>query len=303
MEIKLNENGWTVEILNIKLEHATNEEIHKISELVETNGVVVIKGQNLTPEDEVRVMQVIGKVEDYSNYFGEVSSDPNTMPNPRRYQPGDEHRILGSSQAARKIFRVGGASKEAVEGIFGHKSALDWHCNRPWDKNRLPVIWLYGESGTAGSRTSWLNGAAVWNDLDEDFKEYLSKLYVINGHIADTYTEHNTGYRNVTGTNAMIFYENRHGVVHTNRRGIVSLDFPFYQVHHFVHFPIPESEALKEKLKNIMLQEKYMYHHDWQDGDVVISDQYMGLHKRWEFEGMNTRKVHRIAGNYDNTPL
>jgi alpha-ketoglutarate-dependent taurine dioxygenase len=303
MEIKLNANGWTVEVTDIKLEQATREQIHEISKCVETNGVVVIRGQNLTPEDEVRIMQTIGKVEDYSNYLGEVSDDPNTTPNPRRYQSGDEHKLLNHTQAGRKIFRVGGESKEGVSGIFGHKSTLDWHCNRPWDKNRQPVIWLYGETGTAGSRTSWLCGRSVWNDLDQELKEFLLPLKVINGHMANAYTEHNTGWKNVAGTGSLIFYENRQPVVHTNRRGVVSLDFPFLQVHHVVNFPIKESEELKEKLTNIMLQEKYMYHHDWQDGDVVIADQYMGLHKRWEFEGMLERKLHRIAGNYDNTPL
>jgi alpha-ketoglutarate-dependent taurine dioxygenase len=303
MEVKLNENGWTIEIHDIKMEEATVEQIHEISKLVETEGVVVIRGQKLTPEDEVRILQTMGKVEDYSNYFGEVSTDPNTVPNPRTYRPGDENRVLSSSPAGRKIFRVGGDSKEGVEGIFGHKSTLDWHCNRPWDRTRQPIIWLYGESGTLGSRTSWLNGKGVWNDLDEDFKQFLRPLRVINGHMANSYTEHSSGYQQAPGTNASVFYHNRIPVVHTNRRGVVSLDFPFLQVHHFENFAIKESEELKERLTNIMLNEKYMYHHDWQDGDIVISDQYMGLHKRWEFEGMRTRRLHRIAGNYDNTPL
>jgi alpha-ketoglutarate-dependent taurine dioxygenase len=148
-----------------------------------------------------------------------------------------------------------------------------------------------------------MDGRKIWEELDPELKEYLKTLKVINGHIANAYTEHNTGYSRVSGTGTLIFYENRQPVVYTNRRGVTSLDFPFLQVHHFVNFPIKESEELKERLTKIMLQEKYMYHHDWQDGDVVISDQYMGLHKRWEFEGMETRLLHRIAGNYDNTPL
>jgi len=304
MNIKIHDNGWTREILDLNLAEATQEQVFEISKLVETHSAVVIKNQKLTPDDQVRFMQLMGKVEDYSNYFElPYPDDANIVPNPRRKNPGDEHKILGSSLSERKIFRVGGAAEEGVLGLFGHKETLDWHCNRPWDKQRQPVIWLYAAEGSVGSRTSWINSALVWQELPEDMKNYLRPLQVINGHMENTYTVHNAGWKNISTTGSMIRYDAPQKVVYTNRRGVTSLDFPFLQVHHVMHLPIKESEELKAELTAIMTQEKYIYHHDWQDGDVTISDQYMGLHKRWAFEHMDKRVLHRIAGNYDNTPL
>ena len=47
-------------------------------------------------------------------------------------------------------------------------------------------------------------------------------------------------------------------------------------------------------------QEKYTYHHDWEDGDIVISEQWLSIHKRWPFEDMKNRLLHRIAFGYEN---
>ena len=52
---------------------------------------------------------------------------------------------------------------------------------------------------------------------------------------------------------------------------------------------------LFEYLKNHILQDKYRYDHHWKDGDVVISEQWLTIHKRWPFENMKERVLHRIA--------
>ena len=40
------------------------------------------------------------------------------------------------------------------------------------------------------------------------------------------------------------------------------------------------------------------YDHYWEDGDVVISEQWLSIHKRWEFKRMSERILHRIAFDY-----
>jgi hypothetical protein len=61
-----------------------------------------------------------------------------------------------------------------------------------------------------------------------------------------------------------------------------------------------ESKKFIESLRDKILQEKYMYHHDWEDGDVVLSEQWLGIHKRWRFENINNRVVHRICLDFSN---
>ena len=44
-----------------------------------------------------------------------------------------------------------------------------------------------------------------------------------------------------------------------------------------------------------MLKEEFVYHHDWEDGDVVISEQWLSIPKDGHFDKMNQRVLHRIG--------
>jgi alpha-ketoglutarate-dependent taurine dioxygenase len=59
-----------------------------------------------------------------------------------------------------------------------------------------------------------------------------------------------------------------------------------------------ESKNLIDELADYTVQEKYCYHHDWQDGDLVISEQWLGIHKRWRFEKIATRLLHRAVFDF-----
>ena len=95
-------------------------------------------------------------------------------------------------------------------------------------------------------------------------------------------------------------YDNPISLVHTNREGKKGLYFPFQQVYDIVEGATKEQWGeLHTFLKSHCTKEKYIYHHDWQDRDLVISEQWLSIHKRWEFAGMKDRLLHRIAFDYD----
>ena len=50
-----------------------------------------------------------------------------------------------------------------------------------------------------------------------------------------------------------------------------------------------------EFLKEFIIREEYVYHHDWEDGDILIADQEIGIHKRWPFKEIEKRLLHRMA--------
>ena len=78
-------------------------------------------------------------------------------------------------------------------------------------------------------------------------------------------------------------------LVYTNEAGITGLFFPYLQILGGV------PKDLYDYLKNHILQDKYRYDHYWEDGDVVISEQWLTIHKRHAFEKMNERLMYRIA--------
>lgn len=241
------------------------EEIVEVHKEVMRKTFVVFKNQNLTPEQEYNFCSTVGEVEDSEE---------------ARYE---------NIRAHKGIIRVTGKKdKQGRPGLFGHNSVLDWHANSPSNPDRKPLIWIYGKSGTKGSRTSWINMIEAYDDLPDKMKLKAERVKFACGYKSGMYST--TEY-----FNDHINYDNMHSLVHTNEEGMTGLFFPYLQILDGI------DKDFYDELVEHVLQEKYAYHHDWEDGDVVISEQWLSIHKRWPFDKMEERIVHRIA--YDHSKI
>lgn len=273
MNIRIHENGWTVLVEDVDFKEVTQEQINIVKKYLLTNTVVVFKNQKLTVDDQVRICSMLGPVQDFTG----TGTNPGFL-------------VGGKGPVARV---TGGVDEHGRPGMFGHVTELEWHCNRVSDPDRKSIIWLYGVSGTKGSRTSWINNILTYNDLPQDKKDLFKTLKLnvgntqqfINYYRGDEYVPQDiTHYRP--------------NLVHTNQLGVTGLFFSWNQTHFVEDMDPTEGRKLIEDLRAFCEQEKYMYHHDWEDGDVVMSDQWLSIHKRWEFEHMDSRVLHRIAIDY-----
>lgn len=282
MTIKLHENGWTGILENFNFATATQDDIDQIGRFLSTNTLVVARGQgHLTVEDEVRIAHMFGNVENLSAVADQ--------------EPWCNLIIPGSNNEALRV--TGELDEHGKPGLFGHVSDLDWHCNKPAVPTRMPLVWLLGIKGTEGSRTSWNNNIMSYNDLDENFKEKIKDLKLVCGWKQGSYSDFSFGKEEDFNE----YYTPN--LVHTNQGRMTGLFFPFLQFRNFVGMTLEESRVLAEQLRDHILQEKYIYHHDWQDGDVVIAEQWLGIHKRWRFEGMPNRVLHRTTFDFSNINL
>jgi alpha-ketoglutarate-dependent taurine dioxygenase len=271
MNISYANNGWTVFIDN-DIKTLTNEEILHVGRLTVSNMCVVFKKQVLTPEDELRICSIIGKYQ---------------------YIPNDVERVK-HIRFNDGILRVTGKKNEAgEEGLFGHTSALDWHANQTSNKNRMPLIWLYGVEGTSGSRTSWINNIASYEGLSDEIKNKIKDIKVYCGYKSGSYSSSNFFVEHVNRDYPI-------NLVQTNKEGKTGLYFPFLQIFGFEGYDDYTFNSIMTELKEHVLKPEYCYHHMWDDGDIVLSEQWLSIHKRWEFEHMDKRVLHRIAFNYDN---
>ena len=175
-----------------------------------------------------------------------------------------------------------GVIKVTEGALFGHKETLDWHCNKPSNPERSPIIWIYAVKGSKGSVTSWIDNHKSYNDLSDDIKEECKKIKFTCGFKRGGYTD-DPFFREHHNT------ENEFDLVYTNEAGVKGLYFPYLQVMGGL------SDDLFEYLKNHILQDKYRYDHHWQDGDVVISEQWLTIHKRHAFDKMHERLMYRIT--------
>lgn len=271
MNISYADNGWTV-IVDADMRTLTDEEVKKVGRLIVSNMVVVFKNQNLTTDDEERFCKIIGECQ---------------------YYPADIDKIK-HIRLTNHILRVTGQKdNEGEEGLFGHKAALDWHANQPSNKDRAPLIWLYGAEGTKGSRTSWINNIASYEALSAEMKEKIKDIRVYCGYQKGKYSNSDFFIEHVNRENSI-------SLVHTNKEGKTGMFFPFLQIFGFEGYEQQEFEDIMQELTEHILKEEFAYHHDWEDGDVVLSEQWLSIHKRWDFDDMDKRVLHRIAFDYSN---
>ena len=272
---KFHDNGWTVLVDDFDFNTATQEDINQIAKLVASNTCVVFKDQQLSVDDELRIAKMFKR------------------PKPLFESKEEENYKNWAVDEEGIIARVTGELNEhGKPGIAGHTDEMVWHCNMPQDRDRCPIIWLYSVKGSKGSRTSWNNNILSYNDLDETTKEKLKTLQCVymGGAIVDE-----------TGQNSKLEYTSTAvknftpPLVYTNNAGKTGLYLSFLQLDSFVGMSREDSIKLIEPIWEHTIQDKYCYHHDWDDGDVVIAEQWLGVHRRWPFDQITERLLHRIA--------
>ena len=240
------------------------KDVEGIGKAVLSDLVVVIKNQKLSEQDELDFCSKMGKVQ-------------------RTINESKDHQSISLSDGILRV--TGQKNKYGEEGLFGHTSALDWHANQASNKNRMPLIWLYAKEFSKGSVTSWIDNVASYDSLPTSLKEKIKDVKITLGFKTGSYTE--TTYFKENHKK-----DNHFDLVYTNAAGKTGLYFPFNQIFGGIE------KDLFEELKEHILQDKFRYDHYWEDGDIVISEQWLSIHKRWEFKDMEKRILHRIAFDY-----
>jgi alpha-ketoglutarate-dependent taurine dioxygenase len=287
MKITLASNGWTPIVSDVDLGNLTPEEIQIIGCLLGTHTMVIVKKQNhLTVENEVKFLQ----------QFGEVQVDG----------PEVKHVVLENSN--RMIRRVSGKRRTdgTPEGVFGFKQELPWHANPVENPNRKSVVYLRAIGGTTGSVTSFTNHVRAWEKtVPADLKKYLleNDLHVIHehDHTHDLAKETMLAVYGTSERKSMYKFDQYPKLLYQNKFGVVGLYISWLQFGKFVSLNQDDSRAIVAKLKmSILGDQNNIYDHHWEDGDVLMADQWFGVHKRHHFEGVEHRLLHRAVIEYTN---
>jgi taurine dioxygenase len=274
MNYTLHNNGWTV-FADLDIKNCTQHDINELEKLISTYTCVVIRNQSLTIEEELRFL----------NMFG----------NPKSLYPKDDPFFKDYALDLKKdpegiIFRVTKELRDGKIGMADWEEGFDWHSDTPEESDRSSILYLYGIRGTVGSRTTWNNNILAYTDLDIDIKNQIANLHSVYGNISATNAPDHVGVVYNTTWNPPL--------VHKTSTGQTGMYFAPFQLGKFVELSQEKSDELKQLLCKHILNEKYLYHHEWQDGDVVLSDQWNGIHKRWPFDRMNIRVLHRAGIDY-----
>lgn len=245
-----------------------------LGRLICENILVVFKNQSLSKSELVNICKKIGKLEKLSVPFADK-----------------EHA---------EILLV--TNKKSVSGktlgMFGD-GELGWHSN---GNSRSDVfescVALYCVKPGENTVTTWVNTRDAYRDTAEDFRSILDNI------ILNIRFKNNTIYRLDEKSSELEAFRKTKGfkrdLIYTHP---VSKDRGYYFPYNFIDsLDVTRSIDINEidlvnKLKQLIFQEKYMTEIQFDEGDLVFSDQLHSLHRRTSVEG--ERLLYRLAFNYD----
>lgn len=277
MKITLHENGWVVIVQDLDFGKITKEQVDILGCLVSMNTLVISKNNKVTEDDEARISEMFG------NPF--IIQEAGAYLRQKNYK---------------QIARVTGEKNEdGIPGAFSMKEVLDWHCNYAERKDRESIVWLYSERGSKGSVTSFSNHIRMYNDLSSELQGYLQRVNMV---IESTNIDESNQAAYNFDSSGEVLADYQPSLVYTNQTGTTGLFFPYGAIKNFVGMSDEHSNLFKFLLRDHLFShyDKYIYDHHWEDGDIVISDQWLGLHCRQPFEHIEQRLLHRIAFQYTN---
>ncbi len=191
-------------------------------------------------------------------------------------------RVTGMKKVENRFHR-------GFSGIFPD-GELNWHSS--FNHPGLPdCVGLQAVQGAEGTVTSWVNFVHAYEEMPQELKERA-----LNNYANYKYSPRN--WAKGTPEVQLKIMEN-YGVgpysmnlVQSNSAGVKGLYFSLFN-----ECEIPGDPELYEDLKNFCFQEKFIYHHHWETGDIVLSDQVMALHMRQTLKKdvLENRVLHRIT--------
>jgi len=201
-------------------------------------------------------------------------------------------------------------SKEGTPtGLFADYN-LGWHSDGMVEGPDRICICLHcvnpGESNTGV--TSFVNLRDAYKDLPLDIKEIVNQVEVgisLQVFRGDKNPLHNTKFKGyeIPKTDPLSkAYENMDCWNYVFRKPLV-MSHPWHKAKSLFFIPTSivdmkrkdnapiDTQGLWDYLTDHIFQEKYIYHHKWEAGDLLFNDQWFNLHKRSATAG--SRLLHR----------
>ena len=193
-------------------------------------------------------------------------------------------------------------------GIFTN-GKLGWHNDQPSFESAQRVVGLASVEGSEGSQTTFMSSAECYDSLSQEDKTQVDELKCVNSW--NMHPNPKGALDNFAGE----LIEEQHAIMRYNgvpldglcsplravtASGVPGIHFPGSLFSHFLGMTQDESEKFIKHIWSLMDQPKYIYTHNWKDGEVCYMDQAITLHARpTSVEDGDTRKMWRCSGYLD----
>jgi len=265
---------------DIKLKEMSDEEIRLWAKCLSKDNVVLLKDQDCSKEDLVRIYDSIGR----------VAKPVDRKTGKKEFFADDDYP---------QLMRVTNERKNGEKiGIFADKE-LGWHSNgNARNQGKECSVALYCVKEGTDSITSFVDMRQSYRDLPDDIKNEVDNIECLYKF------KNGTFYDLDDNDKELEMFENRSYYINGVKRKLVyqhpyDNDFGLYYTYHYiqeVYNNTIEWDWLNKYLMEHCFQDKYITHHSWEAGDLIFMDQFHSLHKRNEVKG--ERLLYRSSMDY-----
>jgi alpha-ketoglutarate-dependent taurine dioxygenase len=281
LEYTVLDNGWAIQVHSPFLS-LSDQDLEKVLELVLKNTIVIWKGQTIKPED----------IMNFSNSFGDHGFAFNTKEYDL-YTDFEKSKFVGRDYSG--LIRVSGKKdNNGYSGVFGHKEELSWHIDRAYHPDRKPITLLYSVKGSNGSVTRFTNHMLAYDSIPN--KEIYKGMKLKFG-MGRWRTESIDDLYKTTSKTAEKTEKISHDLVISNPYGTPGLNISPLQVESIDGMTYEEMISFTDLMLDYLTQDRFTYSHYWEDGDIVLSEQIFGMHKRDAYQNIEERVLYRIGFN------
>lgn len=222
--------------------------------------LLVIPGQNLTNAEQVAVTRTLGEVAVYPVGGYTARDQPEVM------------RISNILLHGRPV------------GLYDGDTQEEWHTDGSWSPQINAATLLYSVvSPEEGGATVFADATGAYEHLPDDRKKLLDGLTAVHSmrHLLRQELATNPHKSQLSEEEGDLAPDSRHPVVHVHPvTGRKSLLLGSMIISRIDGLSADASQRLLTELLEHATQEKYLYRHQWRDGDLVIWDNHATLHTR-----------------------
>ena len=184
----------------------------------------------------------------------------------------------------------------AADGVAGGGAReLPWHTDYVFQEQIGAVSFLEALEipASGGGVTSFCDTYAALETLDPALRLRLAEFRAY--HKVHAYDIDPALAKQATGSESAL-PDGTHPVVMRNpETGRDSLYVAPDTTRYILELPRDESDSLLAQLFDHTIRQDFVYHHRWQVGDIVVSDQIGTLHRREAFEASERRHMRQIT--------
>ena len=280
-------------LTGLNINNLTIDDFLEVEALWDRYGVIVISGQNLTPEQQIEFSKRFGPLDRYLLERYNMKSHPDIFVVSNIIENGV---AIGLSDAGRYWH------SDMWSTPFPPRGSMLYALEVPMDSN-----------GNALGDTYFASTAAAYDALSDNLKSKIEGRLAVYSKTAYLKHREKTASETKDRSNVdPIGKLDKEGMVERSANIAEEISHPLIRIHprtkrkciyfsegaidHIEGMSEEESRNILDEIRQHILQPQFMYRHSWKAGDVVLWDNCSSIHKATgDFELPQRRLMHRTT--------